>query len=166
MSTDIQHIDVDSDEWENTPKALRDQVKKLQKALTETQERSDGYRTQLTTRALGDVLAEQKFKNPSKVQKDLIADGIDPLNGDAVREWITSNADDYARGEGAASATASATESAIPDPHASLADEYNRLTLGGAADPASLEKHTAVFATLTPDMTTEQVEQRFREAGL
>jgi hypothetical protein len=68
MSDDIQHIDVDSDEWENTPRALRDQVKKLQKALNETRERSDGYRTQLTEKALGDVLAEHKFKNPSKVQ--------------------------------------------------------------------------------------------------
>lgn len=162
MSDDIQHIDVDSDEWENTPRALRDQVKKLQKALNETRERSDGYRTQLTERALGDVLAEQKFKNPSKVQKDLIADGIDPLNGDAVREWITANADDYARGEG----TTPAPEP-TPDQHATLADDFARLDVGAHfAQPVSLEKHQAVIAKITPEMTTEQVEQLYRTGGL
>jgi hypothetical protein len=94
----------------------------------------------------------------------LVADGVDPLDGDAVRQWITANADDYARGEGAPSAT---EPTSTPDPNATLADEYARLNVGAHfAQPVSLEKHDAVFARITPDMTQDDVAALLREAGL
>ena len=162
MTEDIQHIDVDSDEWENTPKALRDQVKKLQKAITDERDRSDGYRTKLTEKALGDVLAVQKFKNPTKVQRDLIDDGIDPLDGDAVKTWIEANAADYARGEGAPAAQQNSNQQDQHD-----AADYARLNLGAEfREPASVEKHEAVFAKITADMTQKDVEALFRREGI
>lgn len=96
--TDIQHIDVDSDEYEGTPKALRDHVKKLQKSLTEVTTERDGFRTQLTEASLGSVLTDAGYKNPKRVQRDLLADGIDPLDTEAVKTWLETNGEDYAKG--------------------------------------------------------------------
>ena len=44
--------------------------------------------------ALGDVLAG--FKNPERVKRDLLSDGIDPLNREVVEKWLGENGDDYA----------------------------------------------------------------------
>lgn len=95
--TDIQHIDVDSDEFEGTPRALRDHVKRLQKALTEKDQVISGFQSERADTALADVLAG--FRNPKRVKSDLLSDGIDPLDSEAVKTWMESNGDDYARGE-------------------------------------------------------------------
>lgn len=100
--SDIAPIDVDSEEWENTPKALRDQVKKLQKANGELTQTITEFRTEKVETALTGVLAG--FKNPGRVKSDLLSDGVDPLDTEAVATWLGTNGDDYARGENAATA--------------------------------------------------------------
>ncbi len=93
--TDIQHINVDDEQWDGTPRALREHVDKLQKALKERDQQISGLREQQTASALSDVLAG--FKNPERVKRDLLGDKVDPLSSEAVSEWLKSNADDYAR---------------------------------------------------------------------
>ena len=101
----IQHIDVDSEEFEDAPKALRDHVKKLQKELGDLSSDRDKWRTQVQSQALGSVLADQGFKNPDRVKRDLLADQIDPLDTAAVETWLAANGDDYAKGQAAQAAT-------------------------------------------------------------
>ena len=94
--TDIQHIDVDDEQFEDAPRALRDHVKQIQKALDEVRAERDGYRNKVNEAALGDVLAG--FKNPERVKRDLLTDKVDPLDSEAVTKWMEQNAGDYARG--------------------------------------------------------------------
>jgi hypothetical protein len=158
MSDDIKHIDVDSEEWENTPKTLRDQVKKLQDALSKEREASASLRSTAAESALGGVLAG--FKNPGRVKRDLLSDGIDPLDSEAVETWMKDNGDDYARGS---------TEPAPPEqpePATDLQGQWDRLQIPGSQNPAALEKTEAVFSEITPDMDGAAVEALFRSRGL
>ena len=117
--TDIQHIDVDDEQFEDAPRALRDHVRQIQKALDELRAERDGYRNQISESALGDVLAG--FKNPERVKRDLLTDKVDPLDSEAVSKWMEQNAGDYARGE----ATPAAPEAeATPAPEV---PDYRRL---------------------------------------
>lgn len=109
-----QHIDVDSPEFEDAPKALRDAFKKLQKEHQAAVAQRDTFRTQVHAQALETVLKDQGFKNPKRVQKDLLADEVDPLDKDAVSGWLAEFGDDYAKGQ----APQSAEPQQQPDPNA------------------------------------------------
>ena len=122
MSDAIQHIDVDSEEFENTPKALRDHVKKLQQALTSSTQTIAEYRERETAQALNGVLTG--FKNPERVKRDLLSDKVDPLDNEAVTKWLEANGGDYARGEANPDP---APDGEQPDPAAA----YQPLQLGG-----------------------------------
>ena len=130
--TDIQHINVDDEQYEDAPQGLRDYVKKLQKALTDTKAERDGFRNQISETALGDVLAG--FKNPGRVKTDLLSDGVDPLDNEAVTKWLESNGGDYARGEQAPAAP-SDTEPQVEVP------DYDRLnSLSQVGTPSGSDK--------------------------
>ena len=131
--TDIQHIDVDDEQFEDAPQGLRDYVKKLQKANETLRTERDGFRNQISESALGDVLAG--FKNPGRVKTDLLSDGVDPLDNEAVSKWLETNGDDYARGEQAPAAPESEVqdETQVPD--------YDRLnSLSQLGTPSGSDK--------------------------
>jgi len=158
MSDAIEHIDVDHEDFESAPKALREHVKNLQAALKERDKIVSDFRTRETERALADVLTG--FKNPARVQRDLLADKVDPLDTEAVNKWLEANADDYARGDGAPATDPA--EQASPD--ATLAAQYARL------QPTALRKPSDntladTIASLPDDLTPAQMEQRLREIG-
>lgn len=156
--SDIQHIDVDSDEFEGTPKALRDHVKQLQKRLTEVSTERDGLRGQITESALSGVLTG--FKNPDRVKSALLADKVDPLDTEAVTKWIEGNGDDYAKAE----ANPNPATPTQPDPQA---DAYQAFTPGGGYRPAGdLTKLDAIAAKLDANASPEEVAAAIREAGI
>jgi hypothetical protein len=152
--TDIQYIDVDAPEFDGSPKALRDHVAKLQEALKATSAERDTYKGQATAAALGDVLAG--FKSPKRVERDLLSDGIDPLNKEAVEKWLGENGDDYARGEGAPANTVDSEEAAA----------HQRLQQTELTTPSDMTKLEAAQAEITPDMSGEQVKAIYRKHGL
>lgn len=158
--TDVQHIDVDSDEFIDAPKALRDHVKKLQQANTRLTEKVTDLSGKATESALSSVLTG--FKNPERVKRDLLSDKIDPLDSKAVETWLAANGDDYAKGDGAPN----------PDPSSPSVDQaevdaQQRITSGGdLRDPADMSKLEAAQAEITPDMTGAQVAQVYKKHGL
>lgn len=152
--TDIQYIDVDAPEFDGSPKALRDHVAKLQEALKATSAERDTYRGQATAAALGDVLAG--FKSPKRVERDLLSDGIDPLNREAVEKWLGENGDDYARGEGSPAP-------AVPSEEAAA---HQRLQQTELTSPADMSKIEAAMAEITPAMSGEEVKAVYRKHGL
>jgi len=152
--TDIQYIDTESAEFDGTPKALRDHVAKLQEALKATTTERDTYRTQATSSALGDVLAG--FKNPERVKRDLLSDGIDPLNREGVEKWLGENGDDYAKGD-------SGTAPAVTSEDAAA---HQRLQQTELTSPADMSKVEAAMAEITPDMGGEQIKAVYRKHGL
>lgn len=163
MSDAIKHIDVDSEEFEDAPRALRDYVKKLQgQNQTLTKERDDA-RGSIASRAVADVLADKGFKNPERVKRDILADGIDPTDQAAVDTWLTSNGDDYAK------AQAAPEEGQQEQPAAVSAEEqqaYQNLQVQGQTVPAGNDKFASVAAKITPDMRGADVEKLYREHGI
>jgi hypothetical protein len=152
--TDIQYIDTDSAEFDGTPKALRDHVAKLQSRLTEVSQERDTYKGQATSQALGDVLAG--FKNPERVKRDLLSDGIDPLNREVVEKWLGENGDDYARGDGGSAPAGNSEDAAA----------HQRLQQTDLTDPADMTKLEAALAEITPDMDGKEIEAVYRKHQL
>lgn len=131
--TDIQHINVDDEQYEDAPRGLRDYVKQLQKANETLRAERDGFRNQISESALGDVLAG--FKNPGRVKTDLLSDGVDPLDNEAVSKWLETNGDDYARGEQPPAAPEAETQAEVEVP------DYDRLnSLSQAGTPSGSDK--------------------------
>ena len=154
MTDDIQHIDIDAPEFDGSPKALRDHVKRLQEAHKSLQQERDTYRGQATSAALGDVLAG--YKNPERVKRDLLGDSIDPLNKEAVEKWLSENGDDYAKGD-------SGTAQAVPPDEAAA---HQRLQQTELTSPSDMSKLEAAQAEITPDMDGQAVREVYRKHGL
>ena len=159
MTDNIQHIDVDSDEFIDTPKALRDHVKKLQQANTRLTETNTDLTGRVTASALNGVLSE--YKNPERVKRDLLTDKVDPLNSEAVTAWLEKNGVDYARGDGAPAPTATpnASEAEIAA-HQRIAQSTN------LKRPADMTPFEAAMAEITPDMDGAAVKAIYRKHGV
>lgn len=158
MSDNFEHIDIDSEEYEDAPRGLRDHVKRLQSRLKETAKERDTLRGTLTSTALTDVLGG--FKNPERVKRDLLADKIDPLDKSAVNEWLASNADDYARGDGAANPSPPGADNA----EAALHERFN--SGAGLQQPADQSKLDAALAEAGPNATGDQLKAVFAKHGI
>jgi len=159
MTDNLQHIDVDSDEFIDTPKALRDHVKKLQQANTRLTETNTDLTGRVTASALNGVLTE--FKNPERVKRDLLTDKVDPLNSEAVTAWLEKNGSDYARGEGAS------TQSSTPNVSAEEVAAHQRIANGGdLRTPADMTKFEAAKVEITKDMDGAAVAELFRKHGV
>jgi hypothetical protein len=158
MSDNIQHIDVDSDEFLNAPQALRDHVKKLQAANSRLSESNTDLSGRLTASALGTVLGE--FKNPERVKSALLSDKVDPLDSEAVTSWLQANGDDYAKGAAAPNPVQT------PD-DAAEAEAHQRLQSGGELrQPASMSKLEAALAEAGPNATGDQLKAIYAKHGV
>ena len=160
MTDNIQHLDLDSDEYYDAPKALRQYAEKQKKALDSTTKELATARGQVAAQAIGEVLSGQGFKNPKRVEKDLLADGVDPLDKSAVEGWLAEFGDDYAKG-----AVASDPETpSVPDEEVAA---HQALNLGAEfRQPADMTKVEAAVAELPTDATPDQVIAHFRAKGL
>lgn len=160
MTDNIQHLDLESDEYYDAPKALRQYAANLKKALDSAHSERDTYRSQLNSRALGEVLSSKGFKNPKRVEKDLLADGVDPLDESAVSGWLAEFGDDYATG-----AAAPAQETPAVSDDERLAHE--QLRVGSEfRSPADMSKLEAVNAEAPKDATGQDLIELYRKHGM
>lgn len=162
MSDAIQHIDVDSDEFSEAPKALRDHVKKLQGRLTELSTETQTLRQQITARALDEVLADKGFKNPARVQRDMLSDQINPADTAAVEAWLASNADDYARA--AAAPDPAPVQTDTPPAEAGALAAIN--STADLRSPVSTDKWERALAEITPEMTGADIKAVYAKHGV
>lgn len=154
-------IDVDHEDYEDAPRALRDAYKSLKKRLDTVTTERDDFRSKWQTKAASDALSGYGFRNPKRVSKDMQADGIDVSDADAVKAWVEDNGDDYAKGE--AAPAAEPTENADP---AEVQARQAASQVQNLASPAGTDKITAALAEITPEMTGEQVQAIYRKHGL
>lgn len=158
MTDAIKHIDLDHEDFEDAPKALRDYAVKLKQALVAKDAEVSTLRGQVASRAVADVLGDKGFKNPKAVEKALLGDGIDPLDNSAVESWLTENGDDYAKAANTETPNEPPAQSAVaPEVQAA----YGQIgavgnTLRQPVDTSPLDK---AMAEITPDMTAEQVRE-------
>lgn len=161
MSDNLKYIDVDSEEFEDAPRSLREHVKKLQKALDSEREAHTSTRNRLASRAVSDVLADKGFKNPKRVERDLLADQIDPLDTEAVDRWLAENSDDYARGE---AAPAAEPESAsVPEDQK---QQLQRMNVSDVPPAGGLSKWEQALAEITPEMDGAAVQKVYEKYGI
>lgn len=154
-----QFIDTTSDEYLEAPKALRDAYDRLKSRYQETTQERDALKGRATDAALGDAL--RGFKNPERVKRDLLAEGIDPLNTEAVNSWLGNNGDDYARGE-----ATPVNQSQTPDSAEEAAAFQQLQAARSLTQPADMSKLEAALTEITPDMTPEQVIEVYRKRGV
>ena len=160
MSDKIEYIDVDSDEFYDAPKALREAYRKLKDARETDRKELNTLRQKAASEAIGGVLSEKGFKNPKRVERDLLSDGIDPHDSKAVEGWLSENGDDYAKG----SASTDAETPVVPD-NERLAHE--QLQVGSEyKQPADMSKVEAAMAELPQDATPEQFLALAEKHGL
>lgn len=159
MSENIQNIDVDSDEFLDAPKALRDHVKKLQSRLGDLTSELSEVRSQATATALGDVLSA--YKNPERVKKDLLSDKVNPLDNEAVAKWLEANGDDYAKGSTDAGSSSTDTVSAEERAAAAAISSASEFT-----QPADMSKLQAAQAEMTSETTGQDFIELARKHGL
>lgn len=160
----IQHIDLDDERFEDAPKALRDYAASLKKALTETAKERDDARGQLASRAVSDVLGDKGFKNPERVKRDLLSDGIDATDKAAVEKWLSENGDDYARA--AATPAADPAEQSGIDPAQQKAYEQLSQQGGEMRSAADLSKWELAQSEITKDMRGEDVAAIYAKYGI
>jgi hypothetical protein len=159
LTDNIQHIDVDSDEFIDAPKALRDHVKKLQQANTRLTETNSDLSGRVTASALNGVLSE--FKNPERVKRDLLTDKVDPLNSEAVAAWLERNAGDYAKGDGASTTTSTPNAS-----NEEVAAHQRLQPAGDLRTPGDMTRFEAAQAEITPDMDGQAIKALYRKHGV
>jgi len=164
MSDNIKHIDIDAEDFEDAPKALRDYAKALKKQYEQAVTERDGARKQLASRAVSDVLGDKGFKNPKRVERDLLADGIDPLDNGAVEAWLADNSDDYARSEGSATSNPGTDQTEVQK---ALQQAYEAIAGGDQLKSAAdLSKWDLAQSEITPDMDGQQVIEVYRKHGI
>jgi hypothetical protein len=169
MSDDIKYIDVDDEQFEDAPKALRDAYKALAAKHKEATTEVGQLRQTVASHALGDVLGNAGFKNPKRVEQDILRDGIDATDKAAVEKWLADNGDDYAR----------ATEgSADPDPaqepqqqtpeQAAQAAAFQQLqgVQGDLRQPADMSKWELAKSEITNDMNGAEVAAVYAKHGI
>lgn len=162
MTDAIRHIDLDHEDFEDAPKALRDYAAKLKKQLEAKDAEVNTLRGQVASRAVADVLGDKGFKNPKRVEKDLLADGVDPLDKSAVDGWLAEYGDDYARSEGAPATTPEQDEEAQK-----LAAAHEQLSSGGELrSAADMTKWELAQSEITQDMTGAEVAAVFAKHGI
>lgn len=163
MSDEIKYIDADSEDFEDAPRALRDAYKKLVSAHKQVTKDLTETRTTMASRAVADVLADKGFKNPERVKRDLLADGIDPLDNSAVDGWLASNGDDYAKAapEAGESQQQEQQSAAVSD---EVAQQYQKLQVSG--EPAVNDKWQRAQAEITPEMDGAAVRAVYAKHGI
>lgn len=159
MSDDYKYIDVDADEWEGTPRALREALDKAQKLLKAQTQQITEFTQEKQANALSGVLTG--FKNPERVKSALLSDKVDPLNSEAVTKWLEANGDDYAKATGdPAPATNEQPSQPQGDPLA------NMRQIDAVATPASADKAEQVFGQITAEMNGDAVKKLLLQSGL
>lgn len=159
MADAIQHIDIDSDDFLDAPKALRDYAKKLRLENQRLADTNGTLTGQLTATALTDVLKE--FKNPERVKRDLLSDKVDPLDSEAVKQWLGTNADDYAKG------VVTPPAPVTPAVDDAEVQAHQQISAGAQySQPADMSKLEAALTELGPNATAGEMEAAYRKHGV
>jgi hypothetical protein len=172
MSDDIKYIDVDDEQFEDAPKALRDAYKALARQHKDVTAEVGQLRQTVASHALGDVLGNAGFKNPKRVEKDILRDGVDATDKAAVEAWLAENGDDYAKATETAGepAPAAAQTELTPEQKAAqeqLAQQYAAIQGGEQLNaPADLSKWELAKSEITDDMTGEEVLKVYAKHGI
>lgn len=165
MTDAIKYIDVDDEQFEDAPKALRDAYKALARQHKDVSTELGQARTTIASHALGDVLGTAGFKNPKRVEQDILRDGIDATDSKAVQAWLASNADDYAKADG--------TPPVEPAPVQQTEDQlrqqaaHQQLAAGSELrQPADMSKWELAQSEITPDMDGAAVKAVYAKHGI
>lgn len=156
MTDNFAHLDVDAEEFDSAPRALRDAYKKLQKSYNEQGQQITDLREKQTASALSGVLAG--FKNAERVKRDLLADKVDPLDNEAVTKWLEANGDDYARAQTPADP--------VTDEETEQVADYGRINAPGQVGQPAIANQEQVLANAPKDASPAELAAYFAKNGI
>lgn len=158
--SNFQYIDVDDEQFEDAPRALRQAYAALKKAHEADTKELSTLRTQVQTRTASDVLKDKGY-NP-KAAKFLLKDGVDLSDEKAVDAWLAEEGEFFkVAGEGG-----------TPNPEQNVEHEAEAEARGQIADAtshtqtAANDKMQAALAEITNDMTPQQVMAVYAKHGI
>ena len=158
MSDNFQYIDVDDEQFEDAPRALRQAYDKLRKQHQSDAQELAKLRGTVQTRTASDVLKAKGY-NP-KAAKFLLKDGVDVNDENAVDTWLAEEGEFFkVSGEDPETAQ-TADHTAEAEQRAQIADTTSQ------AEPAGNDKMQAALAEITPEMTGAQVMEVYRKHGI
>lgn len=168
MSDAIKYIDVDDEQFEDAPKALRDAYKALARQHKEATAEVGQLRQTVASHALGDVLGNAGFKNPKRVEQDILRDGVDATDKAAVEKWLADNGDDYAKADGAPAVSEPVQDQQQTPEQAAQAAAFGQMQAAQASlhQPADMSKLDLALSEITPDMNGEQVLAIYAKHGI
>lgn len=82
---------------DDSGKGLRAQLEQALKVAKEAEDRAAAATKALGERQLGDVLSAKQIS--PKAARFILADGVDPSDGEAVEKWLTDNSDLFGAGK-------------------------------------------------------------------
>ncbi len=155
--SNFQYIDVDDEQFEDAPRALRQAYAALKKAHEAEAKELSTLRTQVQTRTASEVLKDKGY-NP-KAAKFLLKDGIDLSDEKAVDAWLAEEGE-FFKANGGTPTEQSAEHTAEAEARSQIADATSH------TQTAANDKMQAALAEITDDMTTSQVLAIYAKHGI
>lgn len=161
MSDTFQYIDVDDEQFEDAPRALRDAYAKLKKKAQEQDAELSSFRSERTQATAADVLKAKGYD--PKAAKFLTQAGIDLSNEGQVDAWLAEDGAFFKVGD-APQSEAPAEQTA--GHQAEAAARQQLATAQSYVQPAAMDKMKAALSEIGPDATTEEVKAIYKKYGI
>lgn len=156
MSDNFQYIDVDDEQYEDAPRALRQAYEALKKRDQARETELGKLRGTVKQATATDVLKAKGYD--PKAAKFLIQSGVDLNDASAVDTWLAEDGEFF-------KVDAPPAEPAVDHSE----EQQSRSQIAEASSqvqPAAGDKMKAALAEITPDMTTAQVLAVYQKHGI
>ena len=159
MSDAFQYIDVDSEQFEDAPKALRDAYNKLKKRAQDQDAELGSFRSEKTQATASDVLKAKGYD--PKAAKFLIQSGVDLSSESAVDSWLAEDGAFFKVGD--PEATPGQT---VDHADEAAARQAINTTAAQVTQAASTDKLKLAISEITPDMDGAAVAAVYAKYGV
>lgn len=158
--SNFQYIDVDDEQFEDAPRALRQAYAALKKAHEVDTKELSTLRTQVQTRTASEVLKDKGY-NP-KAAKFLLKDGVDLNDEKAVDAWLAEEGEFFkvAGQESTPGSEQTVEHDAEAEARSQIADATSH------TQTAANDRMKAALAEITDNMTTQEVMAVYKKHGI
>ena len=157
MSDNFQYLDVDDEQFEDAPRALRQAYEKLKKAHQSDAQELASLRGTVKQTTATDVLKAKGYD--PRAAKFLIQSGVNLNDSEAVDGWLAEDGAFFKVGD-APPAEHAEDHSAEAQARSQIADASSQ------TQPAAVDKLQAALAEITPSMTAADVVEVYRKYGI
>ena len=158
MSDNFQYIDVDDEQFEDAPRALRQAYAALKKRDQQRDAELTKLRGTVQTNTATDVLKGKGYD--PRAAKFLLQSGVDINDETAVDAWLAEDGAFFKTGEAPATPEQQVDHSDEQQARSAIQDATSQV------QPAGGDKMKLALAEITDDMTPSQVQAVYQKHGI